>query len=271
MVEKAIYIVELLESLAPLYLKEEWDNPGLQVGSLHNPVQKVLFSLDPTLEAVESAKEIGAGLLITHHPLIFNPLRKVEITDGIGKVIFAAISYGVTIYSLHTNLDSAPKGLNYLLAKRLKIKAPLVLDPSSRDTSAGIGRYGKIEPTSFEVFLNDIINSLDLKQVRFLAPSKDPVETVALVTGSGGTYIEKACKVGSDLLITGDLGHHHYLLAKGMAIGLLDITHHLSEEIPFRDFFLDFKELLKEKGVNIEVHYFKRDKPPFSTKGGFNT
>lgn len=271
MVVEATTIIEVLESLAPLNLKEEWDNPGLQVGSLKIPVQKVLFSLDPTLEAVEFAREIKAQLLITHHPLIFNPLKRVEIGGSVGKIIQAAINQGFTIYSVHTNLDSAPKGLNYLLAKRLKIENPMVLEPSSRDMSAGIGRYGNIEPTPFEVLLRDLMDSLRLEHIRFLPPPKDPVERISLVTGSGGNFIEKAHQVGSDLLITGDLGHHHYLLAKGIGIGLVDITHHLSEEIPFRDFVLDFKGHLRERDMDLEVHYFKREEPPFSTRGGHKT
>lgn len=271
MAEEASSIIELLESLAPLNLKEEWDNPGLQVGSLKIPVKKLLFSLDPTLDAVDLAKEIDAQLLITHHPLIFKPLKRVEISNSVGRIIYTAINQGLTIYSLHTNLDSAPKGLNYLLAKRLKIEDPLVLDPLIRDELAGIGRYGKIEPTPFEILLKELSSSLHLEQLRFLAPAKDPVDRIALVTGSGGSYIEKAHQVGSDLLVTGDLGHHHYLLAKEIGIGLVDITHHLSEEIPFRDFALHFKEHLREKGMDLEVHYFKREEPPFVTRGAFKT
>lgn len=114
-------IIDRMAVLAPPSLAAEWDNPGLQVGAGSWPVGTVMVALDPTLDAVRAAREAGAGMLITHHPLLFRPLSAVDPEAPNGAILEMALNHKLAIFSAHTNFDAVPGGVNDLLAERLGI------------------------------------------------------------------------------------------------------------------------------------------------------
>jgi len=120
-------IVGIINVLAPFSLAEEWDNAGLQVGNPAAPAGKIMVSLDPGRNAVEAAVAAGCQLLLTHHPLIFRPLKKISTADPPGRLLSFAISNDLAIIALHTNFDISDGGVNDLLAERLGVSccAPL--------------------------------------------------------------------------------------------------------------------------------------------------
>lgn len=126
-----------LNSLYPPDLAEEWDNVGLQVGDPTATVNRALVALDPSLAALTAARAHGAQLLVTHHPLLFKPLRRLTPDDPVGRVVWQAVKDGVAIISAHTNLDVAPAGLNCWLAERLGLE-------SSEPLQATAGRLLKL-------------------------------------------------------------------------------------------------------------------------------
>jgi dinuclear metal center YbgI/SA1388 family protein len=150
-------------------MAEEWDNVGLQVGDPGATVERVLVALDPGCAAVAAACDRGAQLLVTHHPLLFKPLRRLSPDDPVGRVVWQAVRGGVAILSAHTNLDVAADGLNRWLADRLELNnaSPLqplvgrllklvVYVPEGYDEAvaaalfdAGAGRIGKYDHCSF--------------------------------------------------------------------------------------------------------------------------
>ena len=109
-------IVGLLDEMAPFSLAEEWDNVGLQVGSPEGKVTKILMALDPTLKAVGQASLLGAQMLLTHHPLIFTPLSRIDLDGYPGDVIREALIKDISIVAIHSNLDAAKGGINDILA-----------------------------------------------------------------------------------------------------------------------------------------------------------
>lgn len=115
-------IIKLIEKVAPSRLAEKWDNSGLQVGKLDWPVKTVLIALDPTPDVVEAACNAKVDLLITHHPMIFNPLKSIDFNSSIGSLIYKAAINSLAIFSAHTNLDSAADGLNDVLALCIGLK-----------------------------------------------------------------------------------------------------------------------------------------------------
>lgn len=127
----AARIFELIEAEAPLILAEGWDNVGLMVGSPSTDVTKAALALDPTPQAISSALAMGAQLLITHHPLIFKPLSRLDLDTPLGAAIALAIKNDLVIYSAHTNLDAADRGVNQTLAALLGLKNVRVLAPYS--------------------------------------------------------------------------------------------------------------------------------------------
>jgi dinuclear metal center YbgI/SA1388 family protein len=122
--------IRVMEKFAPFYLSEEWDNVGLQVGQRDWPVRTIWVALDPTLDVVTAACHQKVDLLITHHPLIFKPLKCVDFNTGVGSVIKMAISHRLAVYTAHTNLDSAAGGANEVLAKKIGLRNLKVLGDS---------------------------------------------------------------------------------------------------------------------------------------------
>lgn len=117
-------LIGLLNSHYPQSLAEDWDNVGLQVGDPKQQIHKVMIALDPTPSTIQSAIAQQCQALITHHPLIFKPLKKISPDNETGQILFATIRNNLSIISVHTNLDHAADGLNDWLAHTLHVKQP---------------------------------------------------------------------------------------------------------------------------------------------------
>ena len=122
-------ILNYIESLAPRYMKESWDNVGLLCGSRNTTVTKILVALDPFEHVCKEAADEGAQLLVTHHPLIFTPLASVTDETSIGRSIMVLNKHGISAINAHTNLDCAPGGVNDVLAQTLGLTNVEVIDP----------------------------------------------------------------------------------------------------------------------------------------------
>ena len=105
-------LINIIENKYPTNIAEKWDNVGLIVGDYNKEINKILICLDISSKAIEKACEIGADLIISHHPMIFSELKKVLFSDITGRKIIRAIEEKIAIYAIHTNLDSAVDGLN---------------------------------------------------------------------------------------------------------------------------------------------------------------
>src|SRR3989339_1068579 len=113
--------MSLLDTIAPSNISEGWDNPGLQVGSLTQRINKIMLSLDPSIEAVREAARKKAQVLLAHHPLLFKPVSCLDLDRYPGNVIHESLSGGVSIIAVHTNLDGAAEGINHILAELLSL------------------------------------------------------------------------------------------------------------------------------------------------------
>ncbi|MGI6129086.1 MAG: Nif3-like dinuclear metal center hexameric protein [bacterium] len=132
MAVKASYVTSLIEELAPKRLAEDWDNVGWQVGDSRSDVTTVLVSLDPSPGALAEAKRLQAELLITHHPLLFRPLKRLRLDVPAERLIAQFLEAGVNVYTAHTNLDNAPQGTSQVLANKLGLTDTEVLVPGQR-------------------------------------------------------------------------------------------------------------------------------------------
>lgn len=125
-------LLDIMETVAPSRLAEDWDNPGLQVGGKDWSVNKIWVSLDPTPEVVSAACQNGVNLLITHHPLIFKPIRSIDPGSAVGKSLELSLCNRMAIFSAHTNLDSVHGGVNDLLAEKIGLADAVPLQPANR-------------------------------------------------------------------------------------------------------------------------------------------
>jgi len=126
-------LVGLIHRLYAPELAEDWDNVGLQVGDPGRALDRVMVALDPGLEAVEAARDAGAQALVTHHPLLFKPVKRLTPDDAVGKVLWAAVRDDVAIISAHTNLDCAVDGLNSWLAQKMGVEQAVPLQAVDGD------------------------------------------------------------------------------------------------------------------------------------------
>ncbi len=216
---KAKEVYDFLDFIAPFNTAAEWDNCGLSVGSFEKEVSKIYIALDVTSEVIADAKNWGADLVVTHHPLIFNPVSSVEEST----VLYKAVKSGMTFISSHTCLDKAVGGVNDCLAKSAGIKN---LRTSEIDEFLKIGEIEDV--TAFD-FAKKIKSALGGK-VTFTDCGKT-IKTVALCSGSGGDLIEAAAKEGADAFLTGEAKHHEYLLSKELGVSLFAAGHYETENI----------------------------------------
>ena len=123
-------IIDFLEQIAPPALQEDYDNSGLLVGEPHAEVDKVLVSLDVTEEVVAEAVASGAGLIVSHHPIVFRPLKRITGRNEVERTVMAALRAGIGLYAIHTNLDNVAHGVNAMMCRKLGLEGMRVLRPA---------------------------------------------------------------------------------------------------------------------------------------------
>lgn len=219
----------LMEKLAPLELALEWDNVGLQIGEPQKVVSSILVTLTLTADVLEKALAEKIDLIISHHPLIFKPLAKIRTDDPLGAMLAILLRNNIAVYVAHTNLDQAPHGLNHWLAEQLGLIGENVLIPSS-SPEVGLGRFGRIVPRSLGQYAKEL-ESLWKVPLRIVGNLERIISNVAVLGGSGGSYVKQANHVGADLLITGDVSYHHALDAEALGLAVIDAGHFATEQI----------------------------------------
>lgn len=211
-------IEEFCKQIAPYELADDWDNVGLLVGAENDETDTVLLALDITPEVVEEAREIGAGLIISHHPVIFEPLKSLEPDNA----VYLLAKYGLAALCLHTDLDRAEQGVNTELGRALGLKNTtfypddylLIGEPEQPLTAADFAAYIK--------------EKLGAPSVRF---TDGNVTRVAVSSGGGGEGVMLAQQYGFDAFVSGEIKHHQYLWAVSHGIAAFDAGHFSTENV----------------------------------------
>ena len=225
-------ILTFVESLAPNYMKMNWDNVGLLCGRKARPVKKILVALDPFRSVIEEAIEIGADLIVTHHPLIFGEeVKAVNEDTETGRCLLMLMEHGIAAINAHTNLDQAPGGINDVLANVLGLANIEVLSPDGTDTSGrpyGLLRAGDVPEQALSDFLTTVKESLRCDGLRYCDGGK-PVRRVAVGGGSCGGAFAEAAAHGCDTLVTADVKYNQFRSAYEAGINLIDAGHFHTE------------------------------------------
>lgn len=224
-------ILAFLQSIAPDYMKMEWDNVGLLCGSESQSVEKVLVALDPFEEVCKEAAAWDADLIVTHHPLIFQGLKSITDVTGIGRSIKILIENGICAVNAHTNLDCAPGGVNDALAQTLSLADIQIIDPAGvTETGAawGLLRKGIVPQQSLSDFLKQVKEALGCQGLRY-ASGGQPVHKVAVGGGSCGDELAAVAAAGCDTFVTADVKYNQFADAASMGINLIDAGHFCTE------------------------------------------
>lgn len=224
-------ILAYLETLAPRNMKMDWDNVGLLCGRRDREVTRILVALDPFLHVCREAKELGAELLVTHHPLIFSPVKAVTDDTEVGTCIGYLWENGISAINAHTNLDCAPEGVNDILARRLGLSDIQVVDPMGTDEQGrpwGLLRIGQVEQMPLPEFLPIVKDRLDCSGLRYCDGGR-PVSRVAVGGGACGSELRDAARAGCDTFVTSDVKYNQFRDAQYMGINLIDAGHFPTE------------------------------------------
>ncbi len=225
-------ILQFVESLAPKYMAMDWDNVGLLCGRRDREVKKILVALDPFRNVIEEAIEIGADLIVTHHPLIFrNPLMAVNEDTEAGRCVLTLMEHGIAAINAHTNLDLAPGGINDILAQTLSLSDIQVLEPEGEDAQGrpyGLLRSGTVEAQPLSAFLSQVKEHLHCDGFRYVDGGK-PVRKVAVGGGSCADEMFIALEAGCDTFVTADVKYNQFRTAFESGLNLIDAGHFHTE------------------------------------------
>lgn len=243
-------IVQVIEAAYPREAALDFDNVGLLAGRAEKEVKRVYIALDATDAVIDRAAEAGADMLITHHPLIFSPLKKVTDEDFISRRVVKLIQNDISYYAMHTNYDVL--GMAELSEKILGIRNTDVLDITMEKDGKpeGIGRIGELEkPMTLEECCVYVKHKLDLGSLKVFGDMQAEVSRLAISPGSGKTAIAAAIAKGADVLVTGDIGHHDGLDAVEQGLAVIDAGHYGTEYI----FIDDMRRFLEDKLPVLDV------------------
>ena len=223
-------ILNYVETLAPRYMKEDWDNVGLNCGHASRPVTKILVALDPFEHVCKEAKDFGAELLVTHHALIWKP---GFVTDGStwGHNTLYLIENGIAHINAHTNLDCAPGGVNDVLAETIGLSNIAVINPRGVEASGkewGLLHSGEVAEQPLETFLTAVKEKLDCDGLRYVDGGKS-VRKVAVGGGSCGGGMFEVAAAGCDTFVTSDVKYNQFWDAYNLGLNLIDAGHFHTE------------------------------------------
>ncbi|MFR9650592.1 MAG: Nif3-like dinuclear metal center hexameric protein [Rikenellaceae bacterium] len=222
-------ITAAIEEFAPLNLQSSFDNSGLLVGCDSQEVNGAIIAVDLTESVIDEALERGVDMVICHHPIIFTPLRRFNSVGVVERCVERAIRHNLVIYAAHTNLDSTPGGLSWILAEMFGIEGGRVLSVTNGEAGAGFGVVGELSsPMEFDKFMALVADKLSLKMVRYSEVINPVISRVAVSSGSGASLIEDVYASGCDLYMAADFKYNNFLEAQGR-VTIADIGHFESE------------------------------------------
>lgn len=247
-----------LETLSPSSFAEDYDNVGLLVGSPEKEIDSVLIAVDATKQVVEEALQLGVDMLLTHHPMIFRPLKRIRSDHFIGEKAMKLISGGICCYAMHTNFDIL--GMADAAADEIGLTNRQVLHVTYEDDIAkeGIGRYGSLPSVvSLKQCAYHIKEAFSLEEVRVYGDARRMIETAAICPGSGKSVVKTAIEVGVDTLITSEIDHNDALDAMEQGLTIIDAGHYGLEKI----FVPYMKEYIAREMPDLTVYTAKETNP----------
>lgn len=254
---------KFIESKAPIIYKEKYDNVGLMIGNEKDKIKGILYSMDTTLEVIKEAKEKGANLIVSHHPLLFKKPSSITNESIQGQKIINLIKSGISVYAAHTNLDSVKDGMNDTIVEMFGFKDFDILDQCEFDYDSGIGRIVSLgRGMTLKDFIEKTSNVLETKNIRYTGNLDKKIRRIAIINGSGESYFDLAIKEGADCILTGDTTYHGVQELEEMGIAVVDPGHFNSEKLVYYKIMKEYsKEFLENR--DIPVYFSEKEKDPF--------
>lgn len=225
-------IIDILREHSPEECAASWDNVGLLAGSRERLVDKVFIALDATDGVIDQAVEAGAQMLLTHHPLLFSPVKRVTEDTLTGRRLIRLIRNDISYYAMHTNFDVL--GMAELAAERLGLLDCQILEEVCQveGRAEGFGRVGHLkEPLTLRELSCLVKERFGLQHVKVFGDLEQTLGRVAVCPGSGKSMMGPALELGAQAIVTGDIGHHEGIDAAAMGLAVIDGGHYGLEHI----------------------------------------
>ena len=273
---------ELIKYLDILLRKElalETDNSGFLIGRTHKDVNKILVALDATEEVIDEAIELRAGLLMIHHPLIYDPLKNIISQEKIQSKILKLIENRIAVYAAHTNYDAMPGGLNQLIAEKIGLRNTEILEPlcaadkpENKFFNAGIGRIGNLESEkTLDALLKELKILLELENLIWLSknPSADikrKIKRLAVINGGANSSTDFLTSPGfisgaggnvADAVIVGELKYSNAIKIAESGIIVIALGHAESEKFAIDGMAEIIQNFLESNNLNNEIEVLK--------------
>ena len=249
----------MMNNWAKPSLIDTWDNTGFQVGNEDKEIKKILISLDLDSHVLEKAIKEEYDMIITHHPLIFQPIKSITTNSYKEILIYNLIKNNIVAYNAHTNLDQTENGVSHELAKVLGLKNIEVLHYTDLDEQYGYGCVGDIKKIDIIDYVKEIKKNLDIGSLVVYGDTKKKITKVALCGGAGADFIYDAYKSGAHVYITGDIKYHEAQLALEYDLTIIDPGHFHTEKI----ILPVIKKYLKEKFPDLIIGIWDEPSPEY--------
>ncbi len=240
-------IAAYLEKRIPPDLKEDYDNVGLLCGFPERKVSRVLATLDIETETIREAESLGAELIVSHHPVIFTPLRTVRNDDLTGRRVIRLIRSGISAICMHTNLDRLEGGVNTALARAVHAEPAETLDMGC------IAHLRCTDPMDMNAFLSAVSRALGAEDFRYHDAGR-PVNRIAICGGAGGDIVYDAARLGCDTVLTGEIKHHQWLDGRELGLNLIEAGHFATENVVLPA----LRDMLREGFPDVDVRLSAR-------------
>lgn len=214
-------VYDFINECAPFETQVAYDNSGLLVGDPHAEVKGIHVALDVTERVIDEAMENGANLIVTHHPLMFSPVKRLVTDDYEARLIMRLLHEGISLISAHTNLDQAPGGINDVLAQRIGL---------TDVTGEGFVRAGSLPTPMTACELAKSIGGALGDVVRVMGDPSVVISKIGMCSGSGADEWPAAAAMGAQAFLTGEAKHHIALEAADAGVVILEAGHHATEE-----------------------------------------
>lgn len=252
-------VVDALERFAPLPLQESFDNAGLQVGLTEAEVSGALLCLDVTEKVVDEAVALGCNLIVSHHPLIFHALKRITYSNDVQRAVAKALKNDVTVVSMHTNMDNARGGVNFMIAEKMELEGCRFFAEKTVDgIECGSGVVGSLpEALAADDFVIMLKRVFDVECVQCNQLLRRPIKTVAVCGGAGSFLLDDAIAAGADAFVTGEMHYHEYF-GHEQEIQIAVIGHYQSEQFTNEI----FKSIIEEACPGVKAYLTKTNTNP---------
>ena len=258
-------IWNVLSKWAPPELAESWDNTGLQVGDPDAPVQRLMVALDATENVLEAASERKAQMVLTHHPLLFQPVRSLDISKQLPRLLAGFLRKNIALAAAHTNLDSTVGGVSDLLANALGLSDVKPLQTSEPNPpSVGLGRIGNLPyGCKLSKIMLKVSSMLRNPGLLVVGHPEQMITRVALCGGSGSDLWPMAVDEDADLFLSAEIKHHIAREAEQMGKAIIDAGHFYTEwpVVPAMAEYM--KQQASDEGWDLKVDIFDNERSPF--------